>query len=286
MEKLFKISLLAFVLSVIVISCSQDSEILPTTENDMLQSRSAKTNYIEMDQMFQHLSQLPNVANMSFMEELSAMNAYAEQTNMSFNMQSAITSYNSAENGATSGFNRGEINILNDIDNILITYGFTPTAKSHLTSLRQDLESGNTRRAVDSALIESIRDLEYLTESPGFASYINAKSSGPSIQQRGFFKCLYYMLQVTYNLYKCAKTVGIGCTKVIYYLDKLWQECPGSNGYVDPCENSNNPCCGITCARGYTCADGDCIPDVNDPGCAVLGCPPGYDCNGYTCIPQ
>lgn len=296
MKKLSKVLLLVFTLSIIIYSCSREDEVLPTVQEE-LQERSAKTNYTEMDQMFQHLSQLPNIAGLTVQQEMAAMNSYAQQINMSYNGQSPVNSYNSFTNGATVTYNRGEVGVLNSIEEIITTHGFNSTARNELRTLRQDLESGNVRRfTIDPSFIEHLIDLEYLCESTAFANYVSAKQSGsPGLQQRRIFKCISYVIFLAYYTLKCGKDfaqyggpVSDSCNKVIYYLDKIWDKCgPGYGGvYVDPCLGSNNPCCGVNCARGFVCDNGTCIRDVNDPGCAVLGCPRGYSCNGYSCIPQ
>ncbi|WP_194775709.1 hypothetical protein [Pararhodonellum marinum] len=74
------------------------------------------------------------------------------------------------------------------------------------------------------------------------------------------------------------------CDKARYYFNKIIN----SGGFVDPCENSNNPCCGISCVLSHYCdQNGSCVPLPDFDGCPNVPCPPDHLCRSSdgTCIP-
>lgn len=83
------------------------------------------------------------------------------------------------------------------------------------------------------------------------------------------------------NTVYCAAVLGISVWQVIY----RW--CCANDGDVPSppgCSTSPDPCCGVQCASGYDCVNGDCV--LNGQGCLSTGCPPGYRCRNNRCVPR
>ncbi len=254
---------------------------LPSPENPISEGEQET-----IDALYDHLSQQDNISEMSIKEEFAAMQEYAQEVTMDFDIQRAIDSYNDGLNAKATDFDPDRMAILKQIDNIFITHGFTSKAKEELKRVRQSVETKIATGDANSDLLEHIRSYEYLTESKAFSNYLGAKYGSTTMQQRGPLKCTLYIIQLSYYLAKCASGQDyLACVQVTYYTALIAAECPGSSGdYEDPCLNSPDPCCGVHCRQGLYCINGDCVLDPDDPGCAQEPCPPGYICDGYNCI--
>ena len=73
----------------------------------------------------------------------------------------------------------------------------------------------------------------------------------------------------------CEVALAIGIWTYIY------RRCCGD--IEEPCLNSTDPCCEVTCGYGQMCnGNGDCVPDPNH--CANITCPDGLTCVNGACL--
>ena len=294
MKNVFRFTVFFLSVSLITISCSKDVDIEESATSvqaeNFTQSNTRSVvidgrDYTTEEALYDHLSRQSHLPDMSTSEEFVSMHYYAEYMNLDFDIQRSIDSYNDAVN-AQNTVDPYAIAVSDQIFEIIMTYNFSNEAQGELQALRNSIENDGTLDEEHLWIPEHIRYMEYLCVSPAFSNYLDVKY-GAALQSRGFLDCLFAMIKLSAALIKCGTSASIDdCVSAFTAFLKVLEKC-GRDSVIDmPCLFNPDPCCGVTCVKGFYCNMGTCVEDPNAPGCIQTGCPEGFDCINNECVPQ
>ncbi len=249
------------------------------------------------DAVFDHLSTIDNLADLSMQEQYIIMQNYARANGLHFNIQKAVSYYEDAM--ATQGQDVITVeedfllNELNNIKDLIQRHGFTPplvdAIQVYKTDLTQFMIKDHEVNTDTYKAILSIADQTILMVTDvSFRRYIDQMDASflhTNLDARFNWGCFWASLALAGAIAGCAAGNLGSCLSIFLAELNVLKHCGDDGGYVDPCLNSPNPCCGITCIQGYMCnASGNCVPDTSYD-CNITGCLPGEQCLNGLCVP-
>ncbi len=244
-----------------------------------------------MEVLFAHLSQQANLKDLSVHDQIMILNDFAKANNLFLDLQPAIESYEAAPAkfqyiSPDEEFIIAEIKQLNQL---IETHGYNARLSNALQAYRDDFIASTQHLALDAnsfnIVIGMIDQADFMASNPVMQNYlqqINPQFVSGNAQERVSFQCWLARISLAAALASCALN-PFACAGIPFAIWTVTQEC-GSE-YVDPCLNSPNPCCGITCIQGYICnSSGNCVEDTSYD-CNITGCLPGEQCLNGLCVP-
>ncbi len=234
----------------------------------------------EVERAYASIVSQPGLASKGIATQMVFLNNQGINTN--FSIDRTISAHESISEMDVSTM---ASDILEEGLSLLTIHGFTTEAGKEIDQLF--LNSGNTIKKLSkeeaSFVKEQLSFMYFLATSPSFQTY--ASLQGQQLESKNLWKCFTATLYLAGLTTACASGTIYACLGIPYAATLVAQYCGNDGGYVDPCENSPNPCCGISCIQGYECntQTGNCeeIPGYDCDG----GCPPWEQCINNICVP-
>lgn len=244
-----------------------------------------------------------NYLNRNYNSDLSVSNQtklffnYAISHKKFFNVNNAFKKINvlSSETDSKSELDEITIHEMDYINSYVIQHGLNIKSMDFIRDYKKQLLQSYYENLSYSSLkniLFHLSALEFLINTSTGKAYTQnikiyveeqIKSNSSILYNSSFAECAFYLSMVGYYTYYCMATPWpanvFPCAALAYYLIKA-ANCQGGGG-TNPCNGSNNPCCGISCIMGYVCFNGQCVAD---PSYSTPTCPDGCYWSSFECV--
>ena len=295
MRSFFNPYLLGILLFSLFVACEKDS----VTQSDDLKTeveRTNQANFLTAEKMFAFLADQPTLAKSSLSEQFAAFAEHAIKTGIDFDFQQAIFVQQEANREGHTRYGAAALEKVAEVNDLLETSGFGQLTADKVYDYRVTLAKNREGLSEDEYLsVDSYaQTIEFLATSPSAARYYSlvTGSDGEGIEKNWWrcFKAQFAAAAASAGCVAATATTGPGgifaCGGAAIAWVNVTEACsPDSNEPTDPCANSIDPCCGVSCINGYICnyLTGLCVddPDAPDPCDA---CDADQRCLNGTCV--
>lgn len=290
-------SLMCILWVALFFSCQTEDQVLQNmAESDFLDENLVSSNAFDEDvlKVFRYFNDNSDVHNFELQKQFELLKDYFEQNNIPYNFRDFnLNSLGTGEELKLGG-NAVLTNEIDFIDNIIESSQNVEEALILLNEYSSKLSNNQINLNSDekNMVLFHLEATKFLFFSDPGKTYINKMRDAqyPSgeiensrliiVGGQNFINFAWFV----YYTAKCVKGDFIACYRAAYYFQKIID----TGGFVDPCQNSTNPCCGVSCVPSHYCnQNGNCVPLPDFQGCPNVPCPPDHLCRSSdgTCIP-
>ncbi|MEL6142816.1 MAG: hypothetical protein AAFU67_14495 [Bacteroidota bacterium] len=237
--------------------------------------------FTTVELLFDHLLNQENLAQKSLAEQVLIMRDFADQEQMSFDLDAAIANYDAATQ-QDANLDSKVARLLDQPLSLIYDHGFGQDLRNAIQGFRKELltEKPNLSEEAYQLAEFNAQFIEYLAMNETLQTYLEVRGFEGLGTEKGLFDCFIYTGLIALYTVQCAEGKLYACGLLAYYVDKYVDECTGGN--EDPCENDPDPCCQVFCAAGYYCDNGQCVEDPYADPCA--DCLPHEQCLNNRCV--
>lgn len=272
LRKMKKLKLAFVVIILILYGCNQSAQENSFEDDSNFSLTEEQTNFL--NEMYYQFNQSPATHLPTIEDQIFRVARYVAVNNkQSVDLKDYSHLFNQ-ENKVDPRY----VDHLQNMLSIVSLYGFKSKSIEALNSYKSDVLSSERITKEEKFFLEvNVEVLSFMVSSPEVQNYylkLNNSETFAQAKAQSPLGCA--LATVTYGLnFTLCLMHGIACESLSLKAINLVNQCQ-SEGY-DPCANNPDPCCGVHCANGHECINGNCVynPELDD----CLDCPPGTFCH-------